>query len=76
MHAYMYNINIVRSTVLYCYCVHIVTAVSVGYIHACAIKIIIVLAIISYIHDTQPPYQMWIVEANHTIIFLVTSFTL
>ena len=47
----MYNINIVESTVLYCYCVHIMTAVSVGYPCWCYQNI--VLAIISYIHDTH-----------------------
>ena len=73
MHACTYNSNIVGNIVLYCYYVHIMTAVSVGY--PCMYYQNIVLAIISYTHDAHAT-TISNVEANHTIIFLVTFFTL
>ena len=73
MHAHTILTLFVKSTISYCYCVQ--TAVSVGYSICYDITIEIVFGIVTYAHDTQPPCLMCIiynVEANHTIIFLVT----
>ena len=69
MHAHTILTLFVKSMISYCYCVH--TAVSVGYSICYHITNGIVFGIVMY----EPPYLMCIiynVEANHTIIFLVT----
>ena len=75
MHAHTILTLFVKSMISYCNCVR--TAVSVGYSICYHITNGIVLGIVMYAHDTQPLYLMCIiynVEANHTIIFLVTFF--